>query len=322
MRYERKEIIKEVNSVFEQPWWMDTVSVGEWKEIVIKNKNGECMVRVPYSVNKILGMHVVGVPLFTQQLGPWFRYEPGARESVNMRRIRENTLMLAEQFAEFNNVDFRFHGSFSYVLPFIWKGFSVEPCFSYIIEDLTDLDVVYKNMDDKQRKIRNALNYVHLVNNVECEDFIDVLKKTYLKQNRKIPVDVGVLKKMYSASIEHKSARIIGAVDNDTNKLVAAIFLLYDEHCCYYILGGKDYDFKVQGTVDLLLWEGIKFASTVSKSFDFEGSMVPTIERFFRGFGGKPRIYFRVCKGNWLFRFYLKARIYVKRFLGYKNKYV
>jgi len=40
------------------------------------------------------------------------------------------------------------------------------------------------------------------------------------------------------------------------------------------------------------MWHAIQFASTVSTIFDFEGSMIEPVERFFRGFGAVQTPYF------------------------------
>ncbi|KZZ15518.1 hypothetical protein A3751_17170 [Oleiphilus sp. HI0080] len=50
------------------------------------------------------------------------------------------------------------------------------------------------------------------------------------------------------------------------------------------------------------MWEAIKFASTVTKRFDFEGSMIEPIERFFRGFGAMQKPYFQISHtpNRWL----------------------
>jgi hypothetical protein len=46
------------------------------------------------------------------------------------------------------------------------------------------------------------------------------------------------------------------------------------------------------------MWEAIQFASTVTSAFDFEGSMIKSVERFFRAFGAKPYPYLVISKIN------------------------
>jgi len=68
----------------------------------------------------------------------------------------------------------------------------------------------------------------------------------------------------------------------------------------------------------LLIHESIKFASTVSRAFDFEGSMIEGIETFFRRFGCEPAVYYEISKKSFLgeVKDLLKPRI--KRLIGYK----
>ena len=61
--------------------------------------------------------------------------------------------------------------------------------------------------------------------------------------------------------------------------------LVWNEHCAYYLMGGGDPELRSSGATSLAMWQAIQFAATVSRIFDFEGSMIEPIERFFRGFG-------------------------------------
>ena len=73
---------------------------------------------------------------------------------------------------------------------------------------------------------------------------------------------------------------------------------MWDENSAYYLMGGGDPDLRNSGAASLVLWEAIKHASTVTGKFDFEGSMNESIERFFRGFGGRQELAFNVSKTN------------------------
>ena len=66
----------------------------------------------------------------------------------------------------------------------------------------------------------------------------------------------------------------------------------------YYLWGGSDPQFRNSGTNSYCLWEAIKFSASVTKAFDFEGSMIKPFEKFFRAFGGKLTPYFHVYKKN------------------------
>jgi hypothetical protein len=46
------------------------------------------------------------------------------------------------------------------------------------------------------------------------------------------------------------------------------------------------------------MWNAIKIASENTKRFDFEGSMIENVERFFRSFGAVPIPYYNIKKTN------------------------
>jgi hypothetical protein len=46
------------------------------------------------------------------------------------------------------------------------------------------------------------------------------------------------------------------------------------------------------------MWEAIKFARSVTRQFNFEGSMIEPVERFFRAFGAVQTPYFQITKTN------------------------
>lgn len=311
--------INEANSVFEQPWWLDIVAAGSWQEISVKDKNGRVIGRLPYTNQSVFGLKVCGVPALTQQMGPWFHYDNNMKPVARLKRIKQVSEELIKQLSDKSNIDLYFHSSYQYVLPFIWAGYNVEPKFSYVIDDLSDLNTVFGAMDAKVRNlIKNAEKQFSVTEDVDVEILLQLLCSTFAKQNRSLPMDEIMLRKIIEYTSENGGGMLFGARNNASGEIVAVAFFLYDKNTCYYLLGGKDYRLSTQGVQEFLLWEGIKFASAVSKEFDFEGSMIPGIESFFRGFGGTPRTYYRVWRGSGLFCLMQRLKPAIKRLLHYK----
>lgn len=306
-------------SVFEQPWWLDIVAPDKWDEIKIADKNGKCIGRLSYVNSTVYGLSCVGLPVLTQHVGPWIKVEPNMKPVATLKRIKQVSEAFIEELKLRNNVDIYFHYSFQYVLPFILAGYTVEPKISYVIENLANLDTVLQGMEAKVRNlIKNAEKRYYITDNVLADDLVRLVGGTFKKQGREIPVEEQVLRKLYEESIGRDAGKIIGAVNKETDQVDSVAFFLYDRRSCYYLLGGKDYEKNTTGAQELILWEGIKFAATVSEVFDFEGSMIPSIESFFRGFGGTPKIYYRIWRGGTAFRFFNWLKPKVKNILGYK----
>jgi lipid II:glycine glycyltransferase (peptidoglycan interpeptide bridge formation enzyme) len=97
--------------------------------------------------------------------------------------------------------------------------------------------------------------------------------------------DYIVDKILYDFSRTGKSFTIAAYLDE---KMVSAVYCVFDSTTAYYILGGYDSDQKQRGAAGYALQAAILHAKELGlKVFDFEGSMIPSIESFFRSFGGE-----------------------------------
>jgi len=86
---------------------------------------------------------------------------------------------------------------------------------------------------------------------------------------------------------------------------MASLFLVWDNKRAYYLGDGINENSK--GTMSLLIWYAIKFSKELGlKEFDFEGSNIPTIEMYFRKFGGhiKPVFYISDKKAEFILELY------------------
>jgi hypothetical protein len=75
------------------------------------------------------------------------------------------------------------------------------------------------------------------------------------------------------------------------------VYLVWDAESAYSLMSGNDPRLRSSGAISLLRWEAIKFAREVTRRFDFEGSMLEPVERFFRAFGGRQVRFARLARG-------------------------
>jgi hypothetical protein len=81
-------------------------------------------------------------------------------------------------------------------------------------------------------------------------------------------------------------------------------------------MSGIDPDLRNSGAMSLLVWEALRFAATVTERFDFEGSVIEPVERFFRAFGGAQKPYFRVTRFSRRMKFLMAGREMALALLG------
>ena len=305
-----------VNSIFEQPWWLDAVAPGQWEAIEIK-KNGEIIARLPYVKTKRFGFKLLALPDYTQTLGFWIN-DTGAKNAKKYARHKDLISELIEKLPRRYNIDLSLDHACEYLFPFKWNNCTLQMAYSYRLENLYDIDQVWKGFaENVKTDIKKAQKIVRIEDDHSITDLIEMQDKAFERQGRKHVNNIILIKRLDDALVQRNARKLLCAVDEE-GRIHAAAYFVYDSKCCYYLIGGGDPELRNSGASSLLVWEGIKFASTVSQSFDFEGSMIEPIERFFRAFGGKPTPYWRVTRLNVLLSFadYMKPKI--KKMIGWK----
>ena len=75
--------------------------------------------------------------------------------------------------------------------------------------------------------------------------------------------------------------------------------MTYDNDTAYYLAGGTDPNFYGSGAMSSLMWHAIQTAIGMKKKvFDFEGSMLPSVDRFFKNFSPQEVHYLHLKKIN------------------------
>jgi hypothetical protein len=293
-----KHIVSQAYSIFQQPWWLDAVAPSQWNEVNIK-VNGNIIARMPYVIRNKYGYKFLVMPPLTPHLGPWMNTDDNkyARKISKQKKIMTE---LITKLPAFDSFDQNFHFSIFNWQPFYWQGFIQTTLYTYVLEDISDHDKTWNGlMPNIRREIKKAINRyeVEVCNDNNIKKFLTIHKLTFLRQNMEYPYPKDLIHRINSACQKQKVRKIFFAKDIK-NEIHAAVYLVWDENSAYYLMGGTNPETRTSGASSLCMWEAIKFASTVTKSFNFEGSMIESIEHFFRSFGARQIPYFRIIKTN------------------------
>ena len=284
------------NCLFDRSWWLDAVAPGQWEEVQIE-KGGEIVARWPFVVEKKLGLTMLRMPAYTQVLGPWLK--PGSGKYVN-RLSREIDLLsdLLNRMPAFDYFSQSFHYNLQNWLPLYWQGFQQTPRYTYVMEDLSDLESLWRDAQGSVRTdVRKAQNQVTVEPTTDVDAFLDLVDMTYRRQGRRPTHRRDVLHRLDAVCVSRDARRILTAVDAQ-GRPHAAAYIVWDQNSAYYLMGGANPELRSSGALTLVLWEAIRFASAVSRRFDFEGSMVKGIERFCRAFGARQMPYLKITKST------------------------
>lgn len=286
--------VENFGGIFSQPWWLDAVAPDSWGEVRIE-KGGILYARMPYVNKKKLGLNIIDMPPLTQTLGPWLRPYEG-KYANQLAEEKELMTALIKQLPTFDVFQQNFNHSITNWLPFFWQGFQQSTRYTYVLDDLAELDAIWEGMEKKIRtSIRKAEKLVTVRDDLNLDQFITLNEMVFARQGKKIPYSRSLVERIDAACQTHDCRKIFFAQGAD-GRIHAAVYLIWDSQSAYYLMGGSDPDLRESNATSLCMWEAIKFASGVTKTFDFEGSMLENVEPFFRAFGGKQKPYFQLRK--------------------------
>lgn len=282
--------------LFAHAWWLDAVAGEQGWDAVLLEKGGRCVAALPFAIKRKFGLTMIGMPVLTQSLGPWVRYPESQKTGKRYAFEKDVFQALIDELPRAHGFVQNFNPAVRNWLPFYWRGFSETTKYSYVLEDLTNLDNVWSGfLDNVRTDIRKASKQVFVDNDADIDSFVECHEKVFERQGLTLPYSLDTVRRLDAAAAQRGQRRIFLARDAE-RRVHAGIYLVWDDSCAYYLMGAGDPELRSSGATSLAMWEAIRFASTVTKSFDFEGSMLEPVERFFRAFGATQLPYFQVSR--------------------------
>ncbi len=192
--------------------------------------------------------------------------------------------------------------------PFIWQKFKVIPNYTYQLNLQKSIDELKNNFDSKNR---NAINKA-------IKDEVSIAENT-LSKHELFNFFISSLNTTNANVYNEELENIFLIFSDNTNsfcqvatkndQLLGVVFCAFDKNVCYYLLGGINKQAGLQGINNVLVLKSIEKAKQLGcTTFDFEGSMLKGVEKFFRGFGGELIPYYTVSKANIFLEIALKFK--------------
>ncbi len=244
-----------------------------------------------------------GVPIYfnpplTPSVGPFFKMD-----SSNPVRVMDKHKQVISLIAEFMDkmnypvISISFDRSIIDMQPFIWKDFKVIPNYTYILQLTKSIEDIWKRMSNEQRNhITKGEKDGIIVKSTDDYTIVrSLVLKTFARQDKVVNVS-HINKVLFDFSNNSNSFAFVAIHNGDP---IACNFCIHDNKTAYNLLAGYDSEKKHHGAGALCMWEAIKHSKQLGLPvFDLEGSMVPNIERYFRGFGGELTPYYRINKAR------------------------
>jgi len=249
-------------------------------------------------VYKRLGKSVVINPPFAPNSGLSIAINSAKRYSIHSdvkRVMRTLAKYLQKEFGG-AYIDIAFPPEVKDIQPFIQSGFTPEIGYTYRLNLAPNEKELLNGFSSERRKnVRDAeKNNLKVELNTNPDEVIALISDTLTRSGLKY--DFGILRGMIGADWTFTVSI------RNASQLLATSVIAFDNHCAYYIAGGTLKDLGNTGAGAYALWKSIEESKKRNiPQFDFCGSSVPSIESFFRGFGGELTPFFRVKNNFMLF---------------------
>ncbi|HYD60714.1 MAG TPA: GNAT family N-acetyltransferase [Noviherbaspirillum sp.] len=283
--------------IFSRDWWLDAVAGEDGWDVALVVKDSTVLASMPYVRQRRFGMTVLTQPPLTQKLGPWIRQTPG---KISTRLAHEKEMMhsLIEQLPPFDHFSQNWHYAYTNWLPFSWSGFSQTTRYTYVLDDLVHTEQIWKMLECNIRNhCKKAVSRFGLDvrDDLPLSDFLYLNRATFQRQGMNVPYTDALVERIDKACAERSCRKCFIAVDRDGRRH-AGLYVVWDDDTAYGLMAGAEPSLRNSGANSLCHWEAIKHASTLAQRFDFSGSMLEPVERFFRHFGATQIPYFNITK--------------------------
>jgi lipid II:glycine glycyltransferase (peptidoglycan interpeptide bridge formation enzyme) len=182
---------------------------------------------------------------------------------------------------------------------------NLEQHLTHIIDLNKEEGELFSNLKTDKRRNINAAVKEGLKVSFEKDTKIlsSLITKTYKRQGKENHwISSGLT---IAESFEHGFQ--VTVFDKDIP--LSSLYVAYDKERAYYLFGGYDDALNNYNAGPFAMWSAIKKAKSLGlKIFDFEGSEIEPIKKYFQRFGPKEQYYFSFHQTSILQKIYKKIR--------------
>lgn len=169
-------------------------------------------------------------------------------------------------------------------LPFTWNGFGIGVRYTYLADlNLSDTELLQNMSSQRRKNIRDAEKSNLKVKQVKDKSIIfskatETLLTKNAKFNKQIVSNI--------SQLAHSNDLVsMGIFDN--GELVALSTCLLHQNQSTYLFGWNNGEKGKSYLGTYALWSCILESKNHVSTFNFAGSKIPSVEKYFRGFGGQ-----------------------------------
>jgi len=290
--------------IFMQPEWLDSVCAhtDNWQVLLeIDSNNNICAALIINLENKKFYSRI-SAPHLTPHAGIWFREKLFKQRHESNYYRKKIISSLIERIPKATFTEIRLLPQNADAQPFFWNNYELNVRYTYRLNIENNRALLLKNMNDNTRRnIKKGVENYNLSVDFSIEYFTKLLDATFNRQNKTSSVSKDVWLRLEQNAHLTPQRLIFFAADKLTKAPEAAVYVVFNSETAYYVAGGCTEEGRKKGALYFLLWQAILNVPEAIKVFDFEGSMLPTVEPVFRGFNAEQTPFLVVRKTKNIF---------------------
>lgn len=293
-----EKLMEERGTAFNSKAWKKQVHGARMDYYGIYSDDGQLIGAFHLYTEKKAGMNFVRNPPYVPHIG--LVYKNRSANPANALSFDKKITDLVSDFTDGLNygvISIAFPETVKDLQPFIWKKYKVVPNYTYVLPLSETAAELEKRLSPEHRNsMKKAVKENVLVKAAKDYKVVkDLVMNTFSRKSKSVN-DAILDSILFRLATPENSFAFVAYQDE---KPIATSFCLYDARSCYYLLGGYDAQLKHSGAGILCVWNSIMRAKEKGLGhFDFEGSMIKEVERYFRGFGPELVSYYTVNKAK------------------------
>lgn len=263
--------------LFFRDFYLDVVCDGNW-DVILYYEEDKIAAAYFYMLKQKMGIQYIVQPQLCPYTGPIFFDIKNTDDAYQyfMNELPKHHLIIQDYF---------------YTIPKSKVDqFTTAEKHTYILDKNVDVEELWAKQSSTHRRIIRKADRELVYETVEDMDsFWDFVSSTFERRGKSVPNNPGIFKKLDKVLAEKGMRKIVKCTNNE-NIVVAMCYLMQDEQWTYNFANSVIEDYKHYG-MNLILWNEIKSTLADGRSFDFEGSMIPGVNEFFKRFKGEKTFY-------------------------------
>lgn len=263
-------------------WYLDCVSPG-WHAFADEKYDFV----FPLTLRRKAGISYLFQPYFTQQLGLF------SKKKFSSSDLKEFLKVISEKFL-FVEINLN--------TACIFSDDNLKKKLTHHLSLKKSYDEISKTFNENARRnIRKSeKNNFILQATEDSKTLIKIFRNETGKKTSLKPQDYKLLDNLIQTAIKNGKGKIFNVL-SENKKTVSGMLLVESETMLINLFNCGYSEEKKKGAMYFLFNEVIKMNADSGKIFDFEGSEIPEVARFYKGFGGMPVFYpsFRLNQLHW-----------------------